>query len=93
VVIHADKEQTRRLSFGFSDQVGVFLNGRPLFAGDNTYRTRSPKYLGVMTADHQALYLDLRQGANELIFFVAESFGGWGLTARLDSLQGLRLQP
>jgi hypothetical protein len=93
VIIHAESAQTRRLRFGFSDQVTVFLNGRPLFEGNNTYRTRSPKYLGVMTVEHQALHVDLRKGSNELIFNVSESFGGWGVTARLDSLDGLRLSP
>jgi hypothetical protein len=93
VVIHAESPQTRRLNLGFSDQVTIFLNGRPLFDGNNTYRTRSPKYLGVMTLDHQALHVDLRKGSNELIFLVSESFGGWGITARLDSLEGLRLEP
>jgi hypothetical protein len=30
------------------------------------------------------VYLPLRPGENELLFAVAEAFGGWGLEARLD---------
>jgi hypothetical protein len=92
VTLHSDREQTRKLNFGFSDQVGVFLNGRLLFTGDNTYRTRSQKYLGVMTVDHAALYLPLRKGSNELIFAVSEAFGGWGLIGRLQPGDGLRVE-
>jgi hypothetical protein len=92
VTLHSVREQTRKLSFGFSDQVGVFLNGRLLFTGNNTYRTRSQKYLGVMTVDHAALYLPLRKGSNELIFAVSEAFGGWGLMARLEPGSGLRTE-
>jgi len=36
-----------------------------------------------MTPD-DAVYLPLRPGENELLFAVAEAFGGWGLEARLD---------
>ena len=33
----------------------------------------------------RGLYLDLARGTNELIFAVSESFGGWGLAARIES--------
>jgi hypothetical protein len=36
-----------------------------------------------MTSD-DAVYLPLRAGDNELLLAVAEVFGGWGLTARLE---------
>ena len=88
-VIESDRDQVRKLNFGFSDVGSVFLNGRLLFSADNTYRSRSERYLGVMTIENDALYLPLRRGTNELIFAVTESFGGWGLTARLDDLEGV----
>jgi len=82
-VIHADRAELRRLSFGYSDDVTLFLNGRPLYAGRNGYQARYPSSLGLMTSD-DALYLPLRAGDNELLLAVAEVFGGWGLTARLE---------
>ena len=70
-----------------------FINGKLLFSGDNSYRSRSLRYLGVMTLDHERLALPLVKGDNELIVAVSESFGGWGVTGRFDSLDGLVLEP
>lgn len=91
-VIHAAREQIVKLNIGFSDRASIFLDGRLLFSGDNTYRSRSERYLGVMTIDNDALYLPLHRGANELLAAVTESFGGWGLTARLEAASGLRVE-
>jgi hypothetical protein len=45
-----------------------------------------------MTPD-DAVFLPLRPGENELLFAVAETFGGWGLEARLDQPPvGMRTQ-
>jgi len=82
-VIHADRNEVRRLVFGYSDDVTIFLNGRPLFAARNGLSARYSTDLGLMTPD-DAVFLPLRPGDNELLFAVAESFGGWGLEARLD---------
>ena len=49
------------------------------------------RYLGAMTVDNDALYLPLEEGDNELIFVVSESFGGWGLVARLADTDGLNI--
>ena len=61
----------------------IFLNGRPLYTGRNGYQARYPSSLGLMTLD-DAVYLPLRAGDNELLLAVAEVFGGWGITARLE---------
>ena len=82
-VIHADRAEIRRLNFGYSDDLTIFLNGRPLYTGRNGYQARYPSNLGLMTSD-DAVYLPLRAGDNELLLAVAEVFGGWGLSARLE---------
>jgi hypothetical protein len=82
-VIHADRAELRRLNFGYSDDVTLFLNGRPLYGGRNGYEARYPSSLGLMTTD-DAVYLPLRAGDNELLLAVAEVFGGWGLRAQLE---------
>jgi hypothetical protein len=82
-IIHSQRAQTQLLDFGFSDRALVFLNGRPLFRGDDTYRSRDYRFLGSI-GWNDALYLPLAEGANELVFAVAEDFGGWGVQARLD---------
>lgn len=91
LVIESQVAQVKRLNFGFSDRASVFLNGSVLFTGDNTYRSRSQRYLGVMTVDNDALFLSLRRGQNELVIAVSEAFGGWGLVARLENLLGVKV--
>jgi hypothetical protein len=91
-VIHADRNEVRRLVFGYSDDVTIFLNGRPLFAARNGLSARYSTDFGLMTPD-DAVFLPLRPGENELLFAVAETFGGWGLEARLDQPPvGMRTQ-
>jgi hypothetical protein len=90
-VIVSKQEQTRRLDFGFSDRVRVFLNGRLLFRGDDTYQSRDYRFLGSI-GYFDALYLPLSQGANELLLAVSEDLGGWGVQAKLENLAGLILE-
>ena len=44
--IRADRARTVRMDFGFSDRAVVYLNGRPLYRGDDTYRSRDYRFLG-----------------------------------------------
>lgn len=90
-VIRSDRDQVKRLDFGFSDRGSVFLDGRLIFTGDNTYLSRSERYLGVMTVENDALYLPLHEGDNEVVFAVSERFGGWGVVARLGDLDGIEV--
>ena len=80
--IRSAEAAPRVLEFGFSDRASVWLNGTPLFDGDDTYRSRDYRFLGSI-GWYYRLYLPLRAGDNELVFAVAEDFGGWGLQARL----------
>ena len=77
----AEEAETVRLELGYSDAVSVFLNGRLLFTASNAYRQRDPTSLGII-GYHDAVYLPLVAGENEVSFIVTESFGGWGLMAR-----------
>lgn len=88
----SDRAQVRRLDFGFSDRVRVFWNGRLLFRGDDTYRSRDYRFLGSI-GFFDSLYLPFVAGSNELLFALSEDVGGWGLLARLDDLSGITLDP
>jgi hypothetical protein len=83
-VLRSAGAQRVRLTFGYSDEISIFLNGRLLFNGSSGYLARDASYLGTLTLGLDAVYLDLSVGANELIVAVVESFGGWGLAARVD---------
>ncbi len=82
-LIRSDSRQTVKLSFGYSDEVSIFLNGRKLFYGDSSYQGRDRSFLGVVGLN-DAVYLPLEMGLNEIFLMVKESFGGWGFICRLD---------
>jgi len=89
--IRASQAGVREMDLGFSDRAVVYLNGRPLFRGDDTYRSRDYRFLGSI-GYYVTLYLPLDQGENELIVAVSESFGGWGLQARFHDPSGLSFE-
>ncbi len=73
----ASAKEIRRLRFGYSDAITVFLNGRPVFAGDSSYLSRDPSFPGFIGLfDH--LFLPLEKGDNDLTIYLYEGFGGWG---------------
>ncbi|HJQ36174.1 MAG TPA: hypothetical protein VKB93_03450 [Thermoanaerobaculia bacterium] len=77
----SDKATTRKVRFGFSDRVRVYLNGKLLYAGDDGYLSRDYRFLGSVGL-FDTLPLLLRKGHNELLFAVSESFGGWAVIAQ-----------
>lgn len=90
-MIVSDRERIARLDFGFSDRIRVYLNGRLLYRGDDTYQSRDYRFLGSI-GYFDALYLPLTQGENELLLAVSEDLGGWGIQAKLENLAGLTVQ-
>jgi hypothetical protein len=87
----SDREQVKRLDFGFSDRVLVYLNGRLLFRGNDTARSRDYRFLGSI-GWWDSLYLPLRQGPNEIVLAVTEEVGGWGVQAKLPDAAGIIFQ-
>ncbi|MGC2111990.1 MAG: hypothetical protein WA655_20900 [Candidatus Korobacteraceae bacterium] len=81
--IHADRDELRKMNLGYSDQVVVYLNSKPIYSGNNAYHSREPDYLGLLNADSDVVYLPLKKGDNELVLAVTEFFGGWGYMCRL----------
>jgi hypothetical protein len=87
-VIRASRTQLRPMDLGFSDRAVVWLNGRPLFRGDDTYRSRDYRFLGSI-GWYDTVHLPLERGDNELVIGVSETFGGWGVQARFADLAGI----
>jgi len=79
--LHAESDEVRKIAFGYSDAVAVFLNGTILFTGSSSYRERDPSFLGIV-GPFDTVYLPLSKGDNELVLLVMEGFGGWGFMAR-----------
>ena len=76
------------MPFGFSDRAIVYCNGRAMFRGDDSYRSRDYRFLGSI-GWYDTVYLPLDAGDNDLAIAVSESFGGWGIQARFDDVAGL----
>lgn len=93
LVLRADREQLQRLYLGYSDYVTVFVNGRPVFAGDAHYSFDEPRQEGLIARSQATVWLPLRPGENEILLAVVDSFGGWALMGRLEPADGARLLP
>lgn len=91
LLIQSDREQVKKMRFGFSDAVKVYFNDRLLYGGSDIYQSRDYRFLGT-TGLFDELYLPLKQGDNELWIAVTENFGGWGIRAAFDDMSGIRIK-
>lgn len=89
-IVTSERNQVKRLGIGFSDMGSVFLNGHLVYTANNSYLSRSGRYLGVMTVDNDIISLPLKKGRNEIVVAVIENFGGWGLVAKWEDLEGIQ---
>ena len=87
------RERIVRLALGFSDEVTVFLDGRPLVTLDQRYSFDDPRQEGVIGFHQGTIYLPLRPGLNEVILAISDVFGGWGVMGRLEEAAGVRVNP
>lgn len=87
-MIWSDRARVVAMPFGFSDRAVVYLNGRALYRGDDSYRSRDYRFLGSI-GWYDTCFLPLLAGDNDLAIAVSESFGGWGVQARFDDLAGI----
>jgi hypothetical protein len=85
--IDSDRDQLKKLSLGYSDDVSVFLNRQILYRGRSAQSFRDPGFLGIVSAENDAVYLPLKKGSNELMLAVSELGGGWGFICRLTDLE------
>jgi hypothetical protein len=85
--IDSDRDQVKKLSIGYSDDISVFLNGKILFRGRSAQNFRDPAFLGIINPENDTVYLPLKRGSNELVLVVSELGGGWGFICRLADLE------
>ena len=89
--IESDKDQRKRLQFGYSDIGKLLLNGKIIYEGQRIFGSRDDSYYGTI-GYFDNVYLDLKKGRNEVWFVVTENFGGWGVMARFSDLEGITLK-
>ncbi len=63
VIIDSDRAQVKRLDFGFSDRVRVFVNDRIVYGGNDPFVSRDYRFLGTI-GYFDSVYLDLEKGSN-----------------------------
>ncbi|WP_428391863.1 hypothetical protein [Lichenicoccus sp.] len=100
------KAPTRRtVQIGYARQASVFLNGRLVYSGNNPYyppdHRLSPD--GRLETDNATILLELRQGQNEIVLAVGNSWQtstgvikpdpyGWGAELHFDTVSVITLQ-
>lgn len=84
--IKSERAKMALLNFGYSDDVTIFLNGKPIFSGVNGWESRYPQYMGFVKLGNDSVYLDLKKGDNELVFAVTNQRFGWGFAAQMGEL-------
>ena len=89
VRLRAAAAGTCTLDLGFSDIATVFVNGRPHARLDASYSFDRPRREGLIGFDQARLFLPLQPGENELSILLTDSFGGWGLMARIVGCDGV----
>ncbi len=82
-VFNSEKKQEFKLSFGYSDEITIYLNGKRLYYGMSAYQSRDGSFLGVVGMN-DVVYLNAEKGRNEIFMIIKESFGGWGFMAKAD---------
>lgn len=86
----SEKDQLKKLDIGYSDRAKIYFNGNALYSGNASFRTRDYRYLGTI-GYFDAVYLPLKKGENTIIVAVSETFGGWGIMAKWDNLEYLKM--
>lgn len=88
--IESETDLVKMMNFGFSDVAKIFVNGKAVWQGSDVYRSRDYRFLGTI-GYFDSVYLDLKNGKNEVVVMVAENFGGWGFKARLENMNGIKI--
>jgi len=91
LALNSDKAQSKEMLFGYSDAASVYLNGTLIYRGNNGYESRDYRYLGTIGL-FDSVVLPLVEGDNEVWIAVSESFGGWGVMAKIPDREGLSMR-
>ena len=90
--IESDKDQDKLLRLGFSDEVWVFINGQILYVDKNYFGTPEQKNGGRCTIENATIKLPLKKGKNEILIALVNYFYGWGIIARFENMNDIKMQ-
>jgi hypothetical protein len=78
------------LQLGFSDEVWVYLNNQLTYVDKNLFIQNMRKYPdGRISVQNTDVRLNLKQGTNDLMIGIANDFYGWGIMARLETIESI----
>jgi len=91
--IRSDSRQTRKVNIGWTREMWVFVNGKPVYSGKNFFEVEDERKFpdARCTLDNGTFPLALEAGDNEVAVAIANNFFGWGLTLRVADLEGVHL--
>lgn len=89
--IESESDTYKQLDLGYSDFIWVYVNGKPVYSGQNNFRSRDYRYLGTI-GWFDSVYLPLKEGINEVVFVIGENFGGWGIKAKIEDMEGITIR-
>lgn len=91
--IISEKDQLKKLSLGYSDNVEIYLNDVILFEGVGDIHNR---YEGTLYRNSaEGILLNLKKGRNELVIGISDldnGFGGNGIQAALNDIEGIKIE-
>ncbi|PYF76752.1 LamG domain-containing protein [Pedobacter nutrimenti] len=91
--IRSLKQQHVGMQLGFNKEVYVFLNKRLIYIDKNSAEERLQKYPGgLLDIGNTEFDLPLKEGDNEVLIGIAAKNYGWGIMARIKSLDYLFIQ-
>lgn len=76
-------EEEKILKLGYSDEIVVYLNQKPIFSEKNAMSYRDDDALGTFGLNN-AIPIHLQPGKNELLVAVTEYNGGWAFQCELS---------
>ncbi len=91
--ITSDKIQSKKVNFGWSREVWVFVNGERVFADKNLYQPPAARKMpdGRCSVENGSFDLPLKAGDNEITVALANDFYGWALILRFADVDGIQL--
>ena len=91
--ITSDSKQGKKVNIGWTREVWVFVNGKPVYADKNLFDQEGARKFpdGRCSLGNGATTLPLEAGDNEVAVAIANNFFGWGVKLRVADPEGVHL--
>ncbi|WP_299080559.1 hypothetical protein [uncultured Paraglaciecola sp.] len=89
-VLLSSQASVCEVHLGFSDELTLSVNDQLIVYQDASYRYGFRPQDGLMHPEQLVAFVPLNKGKNILRAVVADKFGGWGLSARMQNCTGVQ---